>query len=246
MSENQKIRLNKFLSRAGVASRRKADELIKEGKVKVNGKVVREPGIKIDPSSQNVEVDDQLITIEEPVYYLFYKPSGYLTSLYDPHGRKTIKEFLKSLPTRVFPVGRLDAATEGLLLLTNDGELANRLLHPRYEIKRVYHATIKGHPHEKLIDRLLKEGVEVEGRRVFPKKIRLLRRSPRTSTYEIVVGEGRKREVRKIFASIGHPVVHLKRVAFGPLTLGRLRPGEIRPLSPKELSQLKKAASLEP
>ncbi|OAG28744.1 pseudouridine synthase [Thermodesulfatator autotrophicus] len=246
MSENQKIRLNKFLSRAGVASRRKADELIKEGRVKVNGQVISEPGLKIDPYSQKVEVDGKPVRVEEPVYYLFYKPSGYLTSLYDPHGRKTIKEFIKHLPVRVFPVGRLDAATEGLLLLTNDGELANRLLHPRYEIKRVYHTTVKGHPSEKLIEQLLKKGVEVEGRRVYPRKIRLLRRGPNSSTYEVVVGEGRKREVRKIFASIGHPVINLKRVAFGPLTLGRLRPGEIRPLSPKELEQLKRAARLEP
>ncbi|WP_028845722.1 pseudouridine synthase [Thermodesulfatator atlanticus] len=238
------IRLNKFLAQAGFASRRKADELISQGRVKINGKVVSEPGVKIDPETQRIEVDGKEIKAEEPVYYLFYKPAGYLTSLSDPHGRKTIASFLQKIPYRVFPVGRLDAATEGLILLTNDGELANRLLHPRYQIKRVYHATVKGHPRKEAIDKLLKKGVEVEGKRVFPKGIKLLRQGPRSTTYEVVLGEGRKREVRKIFASIGHPVIKLLRVAFGPLTLKGLRPGEIRPLSGKELRALKRAAKI--
>ncbi len=239
-----KVRLNKFLSQAGVCSRRKADELIRAGRVKIDGKLVTEVGVKVDPESQIVEVDGKRIEPSLPVYYLFYKPAGYLTSLSDPHGRKTIAEFLKGMPERVFPVGRLDAATEGLLLLTNDGELANRLLHPRYGLKRVYHATVKGHPSPEKINRLLKEGVIVEGRRIFPKSIKLLKKNARGSTYEVIVGEGRKREVRKLFAAIGHPVIRLKRVAFGPLTLKGLRPGEIRPLSPKEISLLKKKARM--
>ncbi len=238
------VRLNKFLSQAGVCSRRKADELIRQGRVKVDGHVVKEPGFRLDPAKQVVQVDGEPVKKAPMVYYLFYKPSGYLTSLHDPHGRKTIAEFLKKLPVRVFPVGRLDADTEGLLLLTNDGDLAHRLLHPRFGLKRTYHATVKGHPSAKAIKQLLKDGVEVEGRRVYPQKIRLLRKGPRSTTYEVVVGEGRKREVRKLFAAIGHPVKKLKRVAFGPLILKGLLPGEIRPLKPEELKLLKKITGL--
>lgn len=240
----KQVRLNKFLAQAGVTSRRKADALIRSGRVRVNGKIVTEVGTKIDPQEQEVSLDGQVIKPFSRVYYLFYKPKGYLTTLYDPHGRPTIAQFLRSLPERVFPVGRLDAATEGLLLLTNDGELAHRLLHPRYGLKRRYEATVKGHPSEKKISQVLKRGVVVEGKRVFPKSIRLLRRGPRHSTYEIVLGEGRKREVRKIFASLGHPVLHLRRTAFGPLNLKGLRPGEIRPLSPKEIKALRQAVGL--
>ncbi|NPB09947.1 MAG: rRNA pseudouridine synthase [Thermodesulfobacteria bacterium] len=234
------VRLNKYLAEAGVASRRKADELIRAGRVTVDGAVVKEVGQKVDPERQEIAVDGKPVRPAPKVYYLFYKPAGYLTALSDPHGRPTIASFLKRLPYRVFPVGRLDADTEGLLLLTNDGELANRLLHPRYGIKRLYEATVKGHPSPAAIKRLLEEGIEVEGRRVYPKAIRLKGKGPHTSTYEVVVGEGRKREVRKLFASIGHPVLKLKRLAFGPLALRGLRPGEIRPLSPKELRTLRK------
>ncbi len=238
------IRLNKFLSQAGVTSRRKADELIRQGRVKVDGQMVNEPGLRIDPERQLIEVDGKPVSRPPKVYYLFNKPPGYLTSLHDPHGRKTIAKFLNKLPVRVFPVGRLDADTEGLLLLTNDGDLAHRLLHPRFGLKRIYHATVKGHPKPEAIERLLKKGIEVEGRRVYPQSIKLLGKSPRATTYEVTVGEGRKREVRKLFAAIGHPVTRLKRVAFGPLVLKGLRPGEIRPLTTKELKLLKKAAGL--
>ncbi len=239
------MRLNKFLSQAGVTSRRKADELIRQGRVKVDGQTVSEPGLRIDPEKQLIEVDGKPVGLSPRAYYLFNKPPGYLTSLHDPHGRKTIVDFLRRLPVRVFPVGRLDADTEGLLLLTNDGDLAHRLLHPRFGLKRIYHATVKGHPKPEAIERLLKKGIEVEGRRVYPKSIKLLGKGPRSTTYEVTVGEGRKREVRKLFAAIGHPVTKLKRVAFGPLVLKDLRPGEIRPLTPKELKLLKKAAGLD-
>ncbi len=238
------IRLNKYLAESGVASRRKADELIRAGRVTVDGRLVQEIGLRVDPEQQEIAVDGKVVRPAPKVYYLFYKPRGYLTALSDPHGRPTIAEFLKKLPRRVFPVGRLDADTEGLLLLTNDGELAHRLLHPRYGIKRLYEATVKGHPSAGAIKRLLEEGVEVEGRRVFPKSIRLKGKGPHTTTYEVVVGEGRKREVRKLFAAIGHPVRKLKRLAFGPLVLRGLRPGEIRPLTLKELRALKQAVKL--
>ncbi len=243
-SSTRRIRLNKFLARAGVASRRKADDLIRAGRVSVDGRLVKEVGAKIDPQSQTVSVDGRLVKTEPLVYYLFYKPKGYLTALSDPHGRPTIAVFLKKIPFRVFPVGRLDFDTEGLIVLTNDGELAHRLLHPRYGLKRRYVAEVKGHPSERDIFLLLRKGILVEGRRVFPKEIKLLKRRAKTSSYEVVISEGRKREVRKLFASIGHPVSHLRRVAFGPLSLQGLRPGEIRPLSKKELRALCTAVGL--
>ncbi len=239
-----RVRLNKYLAESGVTSRRKADELIRAGRVTVDGVPVQEVGFRVDPERQEIAVDGHPVRPVPKVYYLFYKPAGYLTALSDPHGRPTIAIFLKKLPVRVFPVGRLDADTEGLLLLTNDGELAHRLLHPRYGIKRLYEATVRGHPPEKAIQKLLEEGVEVEGRRVYPKAIRLRGKGPRTTTFEVIVGEGRKREVRKLFAAIGHPVLRLKRLAFGPLVLRGLRPGEIRPLTPKELRALRQAARL--
>ena len=241
---NQKIRLNKFLAQAGVTSRRKADELIRSGRVKIDGKVVTDLGLKIDPKKQRVEINGRPVRLEPKVYYLFYKPAGYLTALSDPHGRLTIKKFLEKIPYRVFPVGRLDKDTEGLLLLTNDGELAHRLLHPRHGIMRVYQARVKGHPQEPLLKRLLQEGIEVEGRRIWPKAIKLLGKTKETTTFEVTVGEGRKREVRKLFAAIGHPVIKLKRTKFGPLALTGLRTGEIRPLTTKELKALKRACGL--
>ncbi len=240
----QGIRLNRFLAEAGIASRRKAEELIRQGRVKVNQQVVRELSFRVDPERDQVEVDGRLVKVQPKAYYLFYKPSGYLTALSDPHGRPTIKEFLKDLPVRVFPVGRLDKDTEGLLLLTNDGLLAQRLLHPRYGLRRVYEARVKGHPSPKALRALLTHGIEVEGRRVIPKAIKILGKDRHTTTFEVVVGEGRKREVRKFFAAIGHPVLRLKRIRFGPLYLSGLRPGQIRPLTPKERRALRQAAGL--
>ncbi len=232
------MRLAKFLARAGVTSRRKAEELIREGRVRVNGRVVRELATRVIPGRDRVEVDGQEVRLPEKVYYLFYKPPGYLTALADPHGRPTLAEFLKDLPPGVFPVGRLDRDSEGLLLLTNDGELAQRLLHPRYEVPRVYRVWLTRPPREDLLERILREGLEIEGRRVFPDEIRLIRRRRRECVYEIRLHEGRKREVRKIFAAAASRVKRLVRIQFGPLTLGNLRPGELRPLTPAELRAL--------
>lgn len=232
------MRLSKFLARAGVTSRRKAEVLIQEGKVLVNGEVITEPSFKVDPERDKVEVGGRSVKLPQKVYYRFYKPPGYLTALSDPHGRPTIAKFLKDLPPGVFPVGRLDRDSEGLLLLTNDGDLAQRLLHPRYEIPRVYRVWLTRPPREDLLARILKEGLEVEGRRVFPDEIRLVRRNRRETIYEVRLHEGRKREVRKIFAAAGSLVKRLVRIRFGPLTLGKLRPGEIRPLTIEELEEL--------
>ncbi|MBX6423778.1 pseudouridine synthase [Thermosulfurimonas sp. F29] len=237
------MRLAKFMARAGVASRRKAEEMIRAGRVKVNGRVVTEVATRVDPERDRVEVDGRAVRLPEKVYYVFYKPRGYITALSDPHGRPTIAKFLRGLPSGVFPVGRLDRDSEGLLLLTNDGDLAQRLLHPRFEIPRVYRVWLVRPPREELLLRILREGLEIEGRRVFPDEIRPLRRNRRECVYEIRLHEGRKREVRRIFAAAGTLVKRLVRIRFGPLTLGNLRPGEIRPLRPDELSALRKIGS---
>ncbi len=232
--------LQKLIARAGVTSRRKAEELIRAGRVKIDGQVVCELGLKVDPEKSDIRVDDQPLRLEPPVYLLLHKPAGYLTALSDPHGRRTIKDLIKEVPYRVFPVGRLDNATEGLLILTNDGELAHRLLHPRYGVEKVYHAQVKGHPRPEKIKWLIEEGVIVEGQRVRPRSIKQLGRTRRTTMFEVVVTEGRKREIRRLFAAIGHPVRYLKRVRFGPLTLGDLPIGGWRYLSPEEVQALKK------
>ncbi|QJA06348.1 rRNA pseudouridine synthase [Thermosulfurimonas marina] len=240
MAAKQKMRLARFLARAGVTSRRKAEDLVRSGRVKVNGQVVTDLSFRVDPERDRVEVDGQEVRLPEKVYYLFHKPRGYLTALSDPHGRPTLAEFLGGLPPGVFPVGRLDRDSEGLLLLTNDGELAQRLLHPRYAIPRVYRVWLTRPPREDLLERIRREGLEIEGRRVFPDEVRLVKRSRRECVYEVRLHEGRKREVRRIFAAAGSRVKRLVRVAFGPLKLGDLPPGKMRPLTSWELRALRR------
>lgn len=245
------MRLNKFLSFCGIASRRKADELILSGEVSVNGRIVKELNFKVNPEKDKVYVKGKLVITPPKVYYLFYKPKGFLTSLYDPHYRETIKIFLDKLPYRVFPVGRLDKHSEGLLLLTNDGELANLLLHPRYEVKRVYNVWVTPELEKKKIKNLLRSGVLIEDKLIKPLSFKLLKKDKDKWVYEVVVKEGVKREVRKIIAYLGGKVHKLVRIGFGPLFLKNLRPGEIRPLTKKEyeilisfVSQLKNSKIL--
>jgi len=232
------MRLNKFLSFCGVTSRRKADELILSGKVSVNGRIVKELNYKVNPEKDKVYVEGKLIIPPPKVYYLFYKPKGFLTSLYDPHHRETIKIFLEKLPYKVFPVGRLDKYSEGLLLLTNDGDLANLLLHPKYEVKRVYWVWVTPRLEDKKIRDLLKFGVLMDGKLIKPLSFSLLKKDKEKWVYEVTVKEGVKREVRKMIAYLGGKVHKLVRIKFGPLSLKNLKPGEIRPLSKKELDNL--------
>lgn len=232
------MRLNKFLSFCGVTSRRKADELILSGKVSVNGRTVKELNYKVNPEKDKVYVEDKLITPPPKVYYLFYKPRGFLTSLYDPHHKETIKIFLEKLPYKVFPVGRLDKYSEGLLLLTNDGDLANLLLHPKYEVKRVYWVWVTPRLEDKKIRDLLKSGVLMDGKLIKPLSFNFLKKDKEKWVYKITVKEGVKREVRKMIAYLGGKVHKLVRIKFGPLSLKNLKPGEIRPLSKKELDNL--------
>ena len=232
------MRLVKFLAFAGIASRRKVAQLIKQGKVQVNGQVVFDLSYQVNLEKDRVSVEGKEVKIPPKVYYIFYKPRGYLTSLHDPHHRKTIAEFLRRIPYRVFPVGRLDKDSEGLLLLTNDGDLANLLLHPRFEVVRTYQVWVDKFFSNSEIEKVSKNGVEVEGKIVKPSSFRFLKKDGRFFVYEIKLKEGRKREVRRIIKSISGTVKRLLRVGFGPLTLSDLKPGQIVELKGKDLENL--------
>jgi pseudouridine synthase len=233
-------RLQVMMARAGLASRRKCEELIGAGKVKVNGRVIMRPGTKVDGTRDKVEVEGVLLNpaAVPRVYVLLNKPSGYVTTLADPQGRKQVTDLLTGLTVRVFPVGRLDYATEGLLLLTNDGELANRLAHPRYHVSKTYRALVKGFPGRAVVT-ALQRGVLLEDGKTVPAGIRLVRREGPNTLLEIRLYEGRNRQVRRMCAAVGHPVLVLKRIQLGFLKLGNLKVGEFRYLSPAEVMKLK-------
>lgn len=235
-------RLQKVIARAGVASRRKAEELIKQGQVKVNGKIVTELGLKVSPSDQ-VEVNEIPIEKEEPVYFLLYKPRGVISSVHDEKGRKVVTDFFPGAEERIYPIGRLDYDTSGLLLLTNDGEFANLLMHPRSEIEKVYVAKIKGIPLKENL-RKLEKGIRLEDGKTAPAKVKLLSvdKKKHTAIVEITIHEGRNRQVRRMFEAIGHEVMKLKRERYGFLTLDGLKAGEARELSPHEVKQFRALA----
>ena len=229
------MRLNAYLARAGVASRRKADELIKAGRVRVNG----EPGalntfVKAD---DRVEVDGRAVGPQRLAYLLLHKPAGTVTTAHDPRGRPTVVQLVPRDP-RVVPVGRLDADTTGALLLTNDGELAHRLAHPRYEVDKVYVADVDGDPSRETLA-ALERGVELEDGRTAPARARRLGRG----RVELVLHEGRKHQVKRMLESVGHPVRRLHRSGYGPLTLHGLEPGEWRELTVGEVAGLRGTAT---
>ena len=228
-------RLQKVLAKAGVASRRKAEELIRQGKVRVDGMVVTEMGTKVDPITQDIECEGvTLVSQEEKIYILLHKPSGYLSTVDDPQGRPIVTDLLKNIKERVYPVGRLDLDTEGALLLTNDGELAQKILHPSHEVNKTYVAKVKGVPTRKKLEALSK-GIELEGRKTWPASIKVLNTKAQSATIQITIHEGRKRQVRKMFGAIGHPVLELKRTAYGRLELGELGSGKYRFLTPGDI-----------
>ncbi len=238
------IRLNKFLSTAGVSSRREADRLIEQGRVKVNGKIVQILGSKVDENKDRIEVDGKTIEVtQKKVYVLLNKPPKFLVTLKDPFQRPTIKDLLPKLNTRLFPVGRLDFDSEGLLLMTNDGELANRLIHPRYEIKKKYLVKIKGHPEKVQISKL-ERGIPIDGKKTAPSKIFSVSSSPKRSLYEVELHEGRKREIRRMFEAIGFHVLLLRRINFAGLTMDGLNLGTWRYLTDKEVQILYKKVGL--
>lgn len=242
-------RLQKILAAAGVASRRKAEELIAGGRVSVNGKVETELGTKADPAHDVICVDGKPIQRgTRLVYLLLHKPKGYVTTTNDPEGRPTVMELVGEQAERLYPVGRLDYASEGLLLLTNDGALAQQLTKAASHVPKTYHVKISGRPSEQSLQRL-RGGMTItldEGRRVktAPAKIRLLEDAP-NPWFEVILIEGRNRQIRRMFHHVGHHVEKIKRVALGPLTLD-LAPGKFRPLSEREVAQLKSLAGNTP
>ena len=236
-------RLQKLIAAAGVASRRHAEELIAAGEVSVNGEVVRELGTKADPERDHIKVRGRLINPllagREKVYVLVNKPRGYLSSAADPEGRPLVTELVPAALGRLHPVGRLDFNTEGLIILTNDGELTNYVTAARNHVRKVYEVKVKGVPPEAQIERL-RRGVRLEdGVRTAPAEIKLTGETKTNAWFEVVLREGRNQQIRRMFDSIGHSVIKLRRVRIGPVSDDRLRPGEARPLTPQEVSALK-------
>lgn len=246
-------RLQKILSGAGVASRRLAEQLIVQARVSLNGSVVTELGTKADPATDDIRVDGRrILGPQRRRYILLNKPRGYVTTRSDPQGRPTVMDLLADVREYVYPVGRLDYDSEGLLILTNDGDLAARLTHPRHEVERVYEARVRGVPGLREIDRL-ERGIIIDGRRTAPARVRLARTSaapnPRNgetrsmqSVLILSIHEGRHRQVRKMLEAVGHPVVRLRRVQIGPIGDRELRTGHYRELTPAEVALLRRAA----
>jgi len=236
MSET--VRLQKYLAGCGIASRRKAEEIITQGRITVDGEVVTAMGVQVNPSRQEIRLDGKIVTPHDDLLYvLLNKPQGYVTTLADPQGRPIVTALLHGINARLFPVGRLDLDTEGALILTNDGELAQKIQHPSYEVTKTYEAQVLGRPSEKMLLQL-EHGILLEGRKTTPAKVIIITRQTGTTTIRITIHEGRKRQVRKMFQAIGHPVFHLKRIAYGHLFLQGLLTGKYRILTPEDLKKI--------
>ena len=232
-------RLNKFLAHAGVGSRRHCDDLIAAGRVKVNGQRVADLGVKVDPDTHKVTVDDEAVRAEKSVYWVVHKPPGYLCTNYDPAGRPKAADLLPHVDQRVYTVGRLDESSEGLLLMTNDGELAHALMHPRYGVDKTYLALVAGKPGPEDL-RKLEDGVWLSDGKAKAKSARRVKAQGDGTWLRIVLNEGKNREVRRILAKLGHKVLKLRRVAIGPVQLDKLPKGKCRKLSLPELQKLQK------
>lgn len=240
--DEMKERLNVILARAGIASRRKADEIISAGRVMVNGKAISQLGTKADQEKDDIRVDGKPIRLEQKKYYiLLNKPKGYVSSLKDTEGRPLVTDLIKGIKARLFPVGRLDINTEGLLLLTNDGQFALRIAHPRYGCLKVYKAKVKGKPPEKTLKRL-QRGIRIGKNICAAEEIKMLK-SDNNSWLQISLKEGRKNEVRSMFSLVGHPVIKLKRIAISFLKLKNLPLGEYRHLTKAEVERLMSQSS---
>jgi 23S rRNA pseudouridine2605 synthase len=236
------VRLQKIISQAGIASRRAAERLIAEGRVTLNGETVREMGTKADPTRDDIRVDGRRIKSPERLrYILLYKPARYVTTRSDPQRRRTVIDLLHGVREYVYPVGRLDYDTQGILLLTNDGDLAAKLTHPRHEVDRTYEAHVAGMPDDPALERL-RRGIPLDGRRTLPADVMLVNKGRReqNGVLLITIREGRNRQVRRMLDAVGHPVQSLRRIRFGPLSDRGLRPGEWRELSGAEVEELKK------
>lgn len=240
-------RLQVVLARCGIASRRGVVEIIESGRVSVNGKMVREKGFRVAPND-DVAVDGTPVAARfshEKVYFLFHKPKGVMTTLQDPNAEKTVADFFQDIPDRVYPVGRLDRDTTGLLLMTNDGELAFRLTHPKFGVKKKYRAVVRGAVLDATVKRL-EAGVELEEGPTAPCQIKILNKGPRATELSVVLHEGKKRQIRRIFQKVGHFVTELERLSYGPVSLGDLPKGQKRPLRAGEVRALYEAAGLKP
>ncbi|MDH3348982.1 MAG: rRNA pseudouridine synthase [Desulfobulbaceae bacterium] len=230
-------RLQKILARAGIASRRKAEELITKGHVSVDGRIVTELGTKVDTEQSTIAYKGKTISFDDNIYILLNKPKWYLCTMSDPQNRPIVTDLLKELKTRVFPVGRLDYDSEGALILTNDGRLGHYLQHPSFEINKTYKVTVTGNPSTRDLQRL-RQGIMLEGRKTWPAKIKILEKRSSSSTIEVIIHEGKKRQVRKMFDAIGCPVNRLIRTAYGNLTLNLLPSGKYKYLTKKDLKKL--------
>lgn len=235
------MRLNKYLAQLGIASRRKADELIAQGRVSINGKQVRQLGVQVHPEQDEVAVDD--VPVGKPGkkkhYYALYKPKNVVTTLSDPEKRPCIGDLVELMDTHVFPVGRLDFDAEGLLLLTNDGNISNKLLHPKYHVNKLYRVKVKGHPNKETIGKL-RRGVKLEDGFVKPSEVKTEKKLKENAWVQITVGEGKNHLVKRIFMRVNHPVIRLIRTEFGPIKLGDMKPGDLRRLTKQEIQQIQK------
>jgi 23S rRNA pseudouridine2605 synthase len=242
-AESTKLeRLQKVLAHAGLGSRRACEELILQGRVSVDGEVIRALGTRVDPARGRIAVDGEPIKLESMVYYAVNKPKGYVSTNFDPAGRPRVVDLLPEIPQRVYTVGRLDEDSTGLLILTNDGELANRLSHPRYGVEKLYRALVAGLPGPELLTRLT-GGVWLSDGKVRAKRARFAGRQGQATVLELVLAEGKKREIRRMLSKLGHKVMSLNRIAVGPVNLKGLSVGECRPLTRHEVDLLRKVAS---
>lgn len=236
-------RLQKIIAHAGFASRREAETMIREGRVTVNGRVVTELGTKADAGRDHIKVDGKLITrAETHRYILLYKPKEVMTTVEDPQGRRTVIDLVRGIRERIYPVGRLDFHSEGLVLLTNDGELAFKVSHPKHGSVKTYHVKVRGVPEQRIIDKL-QRGITIEGKRTLPCEIDRMKTTGRgdeegNSWFEVKLREGRTQQIRKMFQAVGHPVSKLKRVAIGPISDPKLTPGVWRELTKQEVKML--------
>lgn len=231
-------RLQKVMAHAGIASRRKSEKLIKQGIVKVNNQVIKEPGFKVNPAKDNITVNGKSISKEKKVYILLNKPTGYITTTDDPYQRKTVLDLIDDIPQRVYPVGRLDRDSRGLLLLTNDGKLTHKITHPSHEIKKEYLVEIQGSLTKKDLNKL-ENGIHLGNRKTAPAKAKIIRNINKNTIFSLTITEGRNRQVRRMCEKIGYKVIDLKRIRLNFLTLDGLKEGEFRYLKKEEINKLK-------
>ena len=238
MNGEKRMRINKYIAMSGLCSRRKADELVLNGNVKINGAVMKEPGYEVEEGDR-VEVNGKpLVEQEKLVYYLLNKPLGIVTTASDEYDRMTVIDLMKDVGERIFPVGRLDYNTSGALILTNDGKLSYRIMHPKNEVTKTYHALVSGVISKERIWKL-RNGVDIGGYVTKPARVTLIKENKNSAIIEITISEGKNRQVRKMLKAVGNPVQELKRISIGEIKLGRLKEGSYRKLTPKEVEYLK-------